>query len=47
MKCSTCPFAVDYGTMGCPFFGYNVPEEFDSKNHEGCNLKFKEAKKKE
>lgn len=49
-KCSKCPFAINMGTnnyveMACPFFGYHVPAEFDSEDHEGCNLKFSEAKK--
>lgn len=49
-KCSQCPFAVIMGTyddpeMACEFFGYDVPEEFDSEDHEGCNLNFSEAKK--
>ena len=47
-KCSKCPFVVDMGTreypeMACDFFGYHVPEEFDSEDHEGCNLRFCEA----
>lgn len=49
-KCSKCPFAINMGTdnyveMACQFFGYHVPEEFDSEDHEGCNLRFQEAKK--
>ena len=31
--------------MACEFFGYSVPDEFDSEDHEGCNLRFSEAKK--
>lgn len=51
-KCSNCPFAVNMGTyedpeMACEFFGYSVPDEFDSEDHEGCNLNFSEAKKLE
>ena len=47
-KCSKCPFVVDMGTreypeMACDFFGYHVPAEFDSEDHEGCNLRFCEA----
>lgn len=50
MKCLHCPFAIDIGTyeypeMNCPFFGYDVPDEFDNEDHEGCNLRFSEAKK--
>lgn len=50
MKCSNCPFLENAGTyeypqMVCRFFGDSVPEEFDSKDHEGCNLRFKEAEK--
>lgn len=48
MKCSNCPFVVDTGVheypeMTCEFFGYSVPKEFDSEDHEGCNLRFIEA----
>ena len=51
-KCSNCPFTFNNGTyeypeMCCKFFGYDVPEEFDSEDHEGCNLRFSEAKKLE
>lgn len=50
MKCSHCPFLENAGTyeypqMVCRFFYCDVPEEFDSKDHEGCNLKYFEAKK--
>lgn len=50
MKCLNCPFVVNMGTyeypeMDCRFFFCDVPEEFDSEDHEGCNLRFQEAKK--
>jgi hypothetical protein len=33
----------EYPDMACEFFGYSVPDEFDSEDHEGCNLRFSEA----
>lgn len=50
MKCSHCPFLENDGTyeypeMVCRFFYCDVPEEFDNKEDDGCNLKYKEAKK--
>ena len=35
----------DEPEMCCDLFGYDVPDEFDSEDHEGCNLNFREAKK--
>lgn len=51
MKCSDCPFLENAGTyeypeMVCQFFFCDVPEDFDSEDYEGCNLKYKEALKK-
>lgn len=50
MKCSNCPFLENAGTyeypeMVCRFFYCDVPEEFDNKEDDGCNLKYKEAEK--
>ena len=50
MKCSHCPFLINVGTYeypewNCQFFFRGVPQEFESKDHEGCNLKYLEAKK--
>lgn len=35
----------EFPQMVCLFFLCHVPEEFDNKDFEGCNLKYKEAKK--
>ena len=43
MKCSNCPFLIN---MDCQFFFCDFPEDFDSEDFEGCNLKYKEALKK-
>ena len=50
MKCSNCPFLENAGTYEypekvCRFFYCDVPEDFDNKDDDGCNLKFAEAKK--
>lgn len=48
MKCNKCEFEYcqsnEYGTeYCCAVFGDDVPEEFETD--EGCNLRYKEAKK--
>lgn len=48
MKCEHCPFIIDCGTyeyfeLECEFFYDETPEPFCEED--GCNLKYKEAKK--